>query len=46
VTKTVSLFNGKVFRGRRLAVESADYRKERIGGGGYHRYAKPPSSGD
>jgi cold-inducible RNA-binding protein len=43
VTKTVSLFNGKVFRGRRLAVDSTEYSKERMGGGKYHRYTKPPS---
>jgi cold-inducible RNA-binding protein len=44
--KTVSLFNGKVFRGRRLAVDSNEYRKDRTGGGRYHRYSKPPTCGD
>jgi cold-inducible RNA-binding protein len=46
VTKTVSLFNGKVFRGRRIAVDSSEYRKDRTGGGRYHRYTKPPGHGD
>lgn len=46
VTKTVSLFNGKVFRGRRLAVDSNEYRKERTSGGRYHRYTKPSSRED
>jgi cold-inducible RNA-binding protein len=35
--KPVSLFNGKVFRGRRLVVDSTEYCKQRKGGGGYHR---------